>query len=608
MNHNKNHSILLLFLLCMFCFSLEAQTTIQKINNEWVLMVEEKPFEVRGVTFGYDKDLENYERYFQDLKFLGVNAIRTWATNENTRKLLDVAQAHGIKVMVGIWMRHGRPGMEDDDRFDYLKNTQGKEEMYNNALNVVETYKNHPAVLTWGIGNEVYLNTATDEEKLAYSQLLERICSAIKQQDPNHPITSVEAWTFGLDWWQKYVPSLDIYGLNSYGPGANLLADELYKKGIDKPYLITEFGVIGEWDIKQEINGVKVEPNDKQKYDAIANGYKNWIQNKSANLGVFVFHYATGNNFIAPWLFTHYDSMTRPQYWAIREAFTGNKPVNNVPEIKRFKLPNHPSKSGTWVPVTLEVIDIEKDSLEVTFSYNQRTGSRKRRDQINTLQHRGDIIHGYEIKLPKADGSVKVYALAKDTYNNVGIASTGIMVTDQEAKNRKYLVPKVSLPFYVYKDGENDPYVASAYMGNYKAMTVNTQHDSDVYSGKAALKISYKQDYDWYGLGLVDPANDWGEILGGYDVSGAKKFTFWAKASKKNVIATIGFGLIGSDKPFPDTAKKSIEVKLTTKWKKYSISTKKLDLSCIRSGLTIFSSSYGSDQDIFIDDVFFGSK
>ncbi len=603
---SKSQIKLIFILLIFICISnIYAQTTIDKINGNWELLVDGKPYEIKGVTFGFDNDIDNYDVHFKDLKNLGVNTIRTWATGKNTTKLLDAAHENGIKVMVGIWMRHGRPGMEDDDSFNYLENTQGKEDMYQDALNVVETYKNHPAVLTWGIGNEVYLNTASDEEKIAYSQLLERICSAIKQNDPIHPTTSVEAWTFGLDWWQKYVPSLDIYGLNSYGPGANLLADELDKKEIDKPYIVTEFGVTGEWDIKQEINGVKVEPSDNQKYDAILNGYNNWIQNKPANLGVFVFHYATGNEFVAPWLFTHYNNMTRPQYWAIREAFKSKIPINNVPEIKLFNLRNSTIKSGTWIPVDLDVTDKENDSLQVSFSYNQRTGSRKRRDQINVLQYRGDMVNGFEIQVPKEDGSIKVYAIVKDTYNNVGIASTGIIVMDEDAKNRKYLVPKVSLPFYVYKDGENDPYAATAFMGNYKAMTVDSQHKSIVHSGNAALKISYKQEHDWYGLGVVDPANDWGEILGGYNVSGAKKFTFWAKASKKNVVATIGFGLIGKDKPFPDTAKKSVEIKLTTKWKKYVISTKKLDLSCIRSGLTIFSSSFRSGQDIFIDDVVF---
>lgn len=601
----KHIKLIFFLLLSIYIGSTDAQTSVDKIGENWQLFVDQNPYEIKGVTFGYDNETDNYDVRFKELKFLGVNTIRTWATGKNTKQLLDIAHKNGIKVMVGIWMRHGRPGMEDDDSFNYIDNTQGKEDMYNNAMDVIETYKNHPAVLAWGIGNEVYLNTATDEEKLAYSQLLERICSNIKKQDSNHPTISVEAWTFGLDWWQKHVPSLDIYGLNSYGAGANLLADELHKKGIDKPYIITEFGVTGEWDVKQEINGVKAEPNDNQKYNAIAIGYKDWIQSKPANLGVFIFHYATGNDFVAPWLFSHYDSMTRPQYWAIREAFTGQKPINNVPEIKKFELLSNSAESATWIPVIIETADMEKDSLEISFSYNQRTGSRKRSNQINKLEYRGDIVNGFEIKMPKEDGPVKIYAMVKDTYNNVGIASTGITIIDEEAKNRKYLVPKVSLPFYVYQDGKNNPYAATAFMGNHKAISVDIVNDEHSYSGNAALKISYSADFDWYGLGLVDPANDWGEILGGYDVSGAKKFSFWAKASKKSVTATIGFGLIGRDKPFPDTAKKSIEVKLTTKWKKHSISTKKLDLSCIRSGLTIFSSSFGSGQDLFIDDVVF---
>jgi len=602
---SKFYCLYIVLLTSVFCFNLKAQTTIKKIDNNWSLLVDGKPFEVKGATFGYDNDIENYDSYFKDLNFLGVNTIRTWATGKNTKKLLDAAHANNIKVMVGIWMRHGRPGMEDDDSFNYLEDKNGIETMYNDAINTVDIYKNHPAVLTWGIGNEVYLNMATDEEKLAYSKLLERICSYVKKIDANHPITSVEAWTFGLDWWQKHVPSLDIYGLNSYGAGVNLLASELEKRKIDKPYIITEFGVTGEWDIKAKKHDVIIEPTDNQKYDAIVNGYHNWINNKPANLGVFVFHYANGKDFVSPWLFTHHNKMYRPQYWAIREAYTGKKPINNVPEIKKFELSDSKHKSKTWIPVTLTVSDFESDSLDINFYYNQRTGSRKRRDQINKLNYRGNFKNGFEIELPKEEGAIKVYVNVKDSYNNVGIASTAIIVNDEIAKNRKYLVPKVELPFYVYKDGKNMPYKPTAYMGNHKDISVYGNDASHAYSGEHALKISYKAESNWYGIGFVDPANDWGTILGGYDISGAKKFSFWAKASKKNVIATIGFGLIGNDKPFPDTAKKSKEIKLTTKWKKYTINTKKLDLSCIRSGLVIFSMSYGSSQDIYIDDVVF---
>jgi hypothetical protein len=605
MNLKRFHTLVFLF-ICLVSLSAQAQTTIAKTNGDWSLLVDGKPFEIKGVTFGYVNDVENYQSYFEDLKFLGVNTIRIWATNDDTQTLLDVAHANNIKVMVGIWMRHGRPGMEDDDRFNYLEDNKGMETMYNNALKVVETYKNHPAVLTWAIGNEVYLNMATDLEKEAYSKLLERICSAIKKEDSNHPITSVEAWTFGLEWWETYVPSIDIYGLNSYGPGANFLASELKKRTIDKPYIITEFGVTGEWDIKDEKHGITVEPSDKEKHEAITKGYTEWIQPHPNCLGVYIFHYANGNEFISPWLLTHHNNKTRPQYWAIREAYTGQQPENYVPEISTFELPDSIFESETWIPVKLTASDVENEKLEVRFFYNQRTGSRKRRNQINPLNQRGNLEDGFEIQLPKEDGAIKVYVNVSDSFDNVGIASTAILVSDEDAKNRKFKVPKVELPFFVYNDGdEPQPYVPSGYMGNYDAMEVDLNHKEEVYSGHSAIQIKYKSDKDWYGLGFVDPANDWGDILGGYDISGAKTFSFWAKASISNVHATIGFGLIDKDKPYPDSAKKSIDIELTTEWKKYTIKTKNLDLSCIRSGLVLFSSAHIFSHEIYLDEIVF---
>ena len=331
------------------------------------------------------------------------------------------------------------------------------------------------------------------------------------------------------------------------------------KRGIDKPYIITEFGVTGEWDIKAKKNEIEIEPSDKEKYDAIALGYHDWIKSKSNCLGVYVFHYSSGTDFISPWLFTHHRGMLRPQYWAIREAYTGEKPENNIPVINVFQLPEAASgiKSDSWIPVTLDVSDVENESLDISFFYNQRTGSRNRRNQINELDFRGNLTDGFEIQLPKEEGPIKIYVNVRDTFNNVGIASTSTIVLDEKAKSKKYLVAKTKLPFYVYKDGDDLPYSPSGHMGNYKAMSIDLNNEEYVHSGKTSIKISYSADHDWYGVGFVDPPNDWGENLGGYEIKGAEKFSFWAKANKKNVTATIGFGLIGNDKPFPDTAKKN---------------------------------------------------
>ena len=117
----KKNILLIVLIVCSYSQIINAQTTVKKSSNNWELIVNDKSFDVKGVTFGYDNDVINYDTYFKDLQFLGVNTIRVWATNENTIKLLDAAEKYNIKIMVGIWMRHGRPGMEDDDSFNYLE-------------------------------------------------------------------------------------------------------------------------------------------------------------------------------------------------------------------------------------------------------------------------------------------------------------------------------------------------------------------------------------------------------------------------------------------------------------------------------------------------------
>lgn len=38
--------------------------------------------------------------------------------------LLDAADKHGLRVLVGLWLRPGRPGMENDDAFDYVRDVR----------------------------------------------------------------------------------------------------------------------------------------------------------------------------------------------------------------------------------------------------------------------------------------------------------------------------------------------------------------------------------------------------------------------------------------------------------------------------------------------------
>lgn len=172
-------------------------------------------------------------------------------------------------------------------------------------------------------------------------------------------------------------------------------------------------------------------------------------------------------------------------------------------------------------------------------------------------------------------------------------------------EDKNVVIKKMNLPFYVYRDGENIHFFPSAYMGNHEGISVDLKSKKDVFSGTSSLKLSYNDYHQWYGLGLVTPPDDWGDIEGGYDLSGATQFSFWAKSNENKLSTKIGFGLIKKDKPFPDSVIEHKEINLTTKWKKYTIKLKNKDMTCIRSGLVIFSQANGKPHHIYIDDVVF---
>ncbi len=599
----KNYFLITLFIISFIRVTNASETTLKKVDGQWKLFVDGKPFAVKGATFGRPLTKENVGVYMKDLKFLGVNTIRTWGAGKETKLLLDSASAYGIKVMVGIWMRHGRSGMEGDDNFNYLSDTKGLKEMYEGALETVKLYKDHPAVLFFGVGNEVTLNIATDPEKKAYAKFLETVILAIKKEDPKHPVAAVSAWTFDWKWWKEFTPSLDIYGINVYGGGADQIPDEMAKLGVDKPYVICEYGVNGEWEAKPDKKGLLIEPNDRQKYDVIAKGYSQWITSKPSCLGVYVFHYGNASDHGAVWLSMYFNNCYRPAYWATREAYTGKKPVNNIPDITEFTLPEISKPYGEWIPVKLAITDIENDSLQISFYYNQRTGGRTRRDQINSLEFRGNLKTGFEVLVPRENGLIKMYVYVKDSYNNLGIAQTSFIIDN--GRNTERLIPgaKVTFPFYVYDEGEKYPYLPTGYMGDFQNLKVEGDNKEQVHSGEAAMKITYTNSGGWYGLAFMDPPDDWGDKAGGFNLMGATKLTFWAKATTDNLNGSFGFGMIGSDKPFYDTGKKSDKFQLTKEWKKYEIDLKGIDLRCIKTGFIMYLGGIGEQYSFWLDDV-----
>lgn len=148
-------------------------------------------------------------------------------------------------------------------------------------------------------------------------------------------------------------------------------------------------------------------------------------------------------------------------------------------------------------------------------------------------------------------------------------------------------------PFIVYKDKgtRENHYVPSGFMPNGKCLSMDDMWQENCQSGKTCIKIVYDiacslEDQKWAGIYWLNPANNWGNQKGGYNLEGATQLTFWAKGEKGGErIEEFKIGGITGDYPDSDLAVIG-PVILTNEWRQYSIDLRGKDLSYISGGFT----------------------
>ncbi|MFH1094265.1 MAG: hypothetical protein V1739_08990 [Candidatus Omnitrophota bacterium] len=165
--------------------------------------------------------------------------------------------------------------------------------------------------------------------------------------------------------------------------------------------------------------------------------------------------------------------------------------------------------------------------------------------------------------------------------------------------------------FHVYVDrgDRGNHYIPSGWMGDYGDIKMNDNFKDFAHNGKTCIKFTYtaegKQGAGWTGVMWQNPANNWGEVKGGFDLSGAKKLTFWAKGEKGNErIMEFKMGGIGG--PYPDSDSIGIgPIDLTTEWKQYTIDLTDIDLSYVNGGFCWSSNADSNPEGMvfYLDDI-----
>src|SRR5258706_9500365 len=189
--------------------------------------------------------------YVADLVATGANTTRTWGTGSTTSNLLTAVDNYNAHVVMGFWL---------NQNVNYCT-ASNLNTTLNQIVNWVNSYKNDPGVLVWDIGNEVILQaqnyfsgTTLQNDRVCYAQFVNQISQAIHAADPNHPTTSTDAWTGAWPYYASYSPDLDMLAVNSYGGICSVQsawAAGPNNNGVSyaKPYIVTEFGPSGEWEV-----------------------------------------------------------------------------------------------------------------------------------------------------------------------------------------------------------------------------------------------------------------------------------------------------------------------------------------------------------------------
>ncbi|MFH1460680.1 MAG: hypothetical protein ABIG64_09980 [Candidatus Omnitrophota bacterium] len=165
--------------------------------------------------------------------------------------------------------------------------------------------------------------------------------------------------------------------------------------------------------------------------------------------------------------------------------------------------------------------------------------------------------------------------------------------------------------FHVYIDKANrdNHFVPSGWMGDYGDVKMEESCKDNPHSGKTCIKFSYtakgKQGANWCGIFWQNPANNWGEKKGGFDLREAGKLTFWARGEKGNE-RIMEFKLGGLGGTYPDSDSVGIgPIDLTTQWEQYTIDLEDIDLSYIIGGFC-WSTNVDSNPEgavFYLDDI-----
>lgn len=569
----------------------QAKVVLESRDGKHRLLRNGQPYFIKGA---------GGTSHLAELAAAGGNSIRTWGT-DNLGAILDAAHRHNLTVCVGFWLGHERHGFDYQDEASVTK-------QLNACKQIVREFKDHPAVLLWAIGNEM----EGDGSNPAIWYAIDHIARECKRLDPNRPTMTViaELGERKVQNIERFCPHIDIIGVNSYG-GMATLAERYRAAGGSKPYIVTEFGPLGPWEVARTDWGAPIEPISTVKGEMYANAYHRAIATQTDRcLGSYAFLWGHKQETTATWF-----GMLLPNGWrlapvdALTEAWTGMPPNNRAPRIESLTVDRTSGlKPAETIRAKVVASDPEDDPLTIRWVLRSDSGTIGVGGDAQSAEASfPDAVSGQGpeavVTIPAGGGGYRLFVYVADDQGGAAVANVPLHV---DAPTVPLAAPQAALPLVVYgPDSTHSPYVPSGHMGNITAIRMTLDSTDQPHSGKHCLRIDYQAADQWAGVLWQSPPNDWeGTQPGGLNLTGAKELEFWARGASGGEIVDFMFGVLDGNQPYRDTAKGELKaVRLTTQWQRLSIPLDGLDLSRIKTGFGWSLAGQGKPVTFYLDNI-----
>ena len=414
-----------------------AKVEVRQTDGKYHLFKDGAPFYIHGAGLEFG-DVEALAAH-------GANSFRTWRTDngrDTGMEVLDRAHANGLMVTMGLEIARERPGTgRGIFSFDY-SDSEAVAAQLERIREEVLLYKDHPALLMWGIGNELNLGASNP---LVWDAINE-ISEMIHEVDGNHPTLTMIAG-ISPDLIQQIktrASDLDLLGIQMYADIVNL-PRYLKESGWDGPYVVTEWGATGHWEVAATPWGAPIENNSTVKADWYERRYEIAIASDTVQcIGSYVFLWGQKQERTATWYGMFMPNGEKTAAVDVMEyKWTGDWPSNLSPRIASFTLNDLEASDGIELSAGAEIssaviaTDAENDSLRYHWSV---------RPEAAEVGHGGDdesepplipnlfltMNHeGVTLTAPSEPGAYRLFVDITDGQGSAAHANIPFLVTEE---------------------------------------------------------------------------------------------------------------------------------------------------------------------------------